>query len=199
MRKPAPIRGRLCAIVITGTPGTGKTAISKSLSREVGAQYLSLTRFVIGKRLHSAIDVQRRSRVVDFERTRGRLKKLLSRAKSMVVIDTHIPDAIPREYVRMVIVLRCHPRVLQARLRMRHWSVSKIRENVLAEILDSCYTTAVDYYGARRIAQVDTSRVSLAKSVKQSKRILKRQPIYTAKVDWLSVLIRDHSLERYLG
>ena len=199
MRKPAPIRGRLCAIVITGTPGTGKTAISKSLSREVGAQYLSLTRFVIGKRLHSAIDVQRRSRVVDFERTRGRLKKLLSRAKSMVVIDTHIPDAIPREYVRMVIVLRCHPRVLQARLRMRRWSVSKIRENVLAEILDSCYTTAVDYYGARRIAQVDTSRVSLAKSVKQSKRILKRQPIYTAKVDWLSVLIRDHSLERYLG
>ena len=199
MKKLAPTQGRLCAIVITGTPGTGKTAISKSLSREVGAQYLSLTRFVIGKRLHSAIDVQRRSRVVDFERTRGRLKKLLSRAKSMVIIDTHIPDAIPREYVRMVIVLRCHPRVLQARLRMRHWSVSKIRENVLAEILDSCYTNAVDYYGAKRVAQLDASKVDLSKCVTQSKRILKNQTVGKGRIDWLGILTREHSLERYLG
>jgi broad-specificity NMP kinase len=81
---------------------------------------------------------------------------------------------------------------------MRHWSARKIRENVLAEILDSCYTVAVDYYGARRIAQLDTSRVSVSKSVTQSKRILKKQATGKARVDWLGILTRDHNLERYL-
>jgi adenylate kinase len=116
----------------------------------------------------------------------------------MTVVDTHVPDAVPREHVRKVIVLRCHPKVLEARLRRKGWMGSKIRENLLAEILDSCYVTAVDYHGARKTDQLDTSRVSLSKCVSQAKRILTKQAAGKVRVDWIGVLSRERSLEKYL-
>jgi adenylate kinase len=117
----------------------------------------------------------------------------------MTVVDTHVPDAVPRERVSKVIVLRCHPRVLEARLRRKGWSASKIRENLLAEILDSCYVTAVDYHGARKTSQLDTSRVSLSKCVSEAKRSLTKHAAGKVRVDWIGVLTREHSLEQYLG
>jgi adenylate kinase len=186
------------AIVVTGTPGTGKTAVSKSLANQIGANYLSLTQLVIDKRLDAAIDRHRRTRVVDLERTRACLRKFLSNGKPMTVVDTHVPDAVPREHVRKVIVLRCHPKVLEARLRRKGWMGSKIRENLLAEILDSCYVTAIDYHGARKTDQLDTSRVSLSKCVSQAKRILTKQAAGKVRVDWIGVLSRERSLEKYL-
>ena len=187
-----------CAIVITGTPGTGKTAVSKLLANQIGANYLSLTQLVIGKGLEAAIDRNRRTRVVDLERTRSFLRKLLSNGKFMTVVDTHVPDAVPRGHVRRVIVLRCHPRVLEARLRRKGWRGCKVRENLLAEILDSCYATAVDYHGARKTDQLDTSEASPSKCVSQAKRVLKKHSTGKVRVDWIDVLNREHSLEKYL-
>jgi adenylate kinase len=187
-----------CAFVVTGTPGTGKTAVSKSLAKQIGANYLSLTRLVADKRLYTSIDPHRRTRVVDLERTRACLRKFFSNGKLVTVVDTHVPDAVPREHVKKVIVLRCHPRVLESRLRKKGWRGSKVRENLLAEILDSCYATAVNYHGARKTGQLDTSRVSLSKSVNQAKRAVMKQRAGKVRVDWIGVLNREHSLEKYL-
>lgn len=197
--KPELLKTGRRAIVVTGTPGTGKTAVSKQLANQIGAHYLSLTQLVIDKRLDAVVDRYRRTRVVDLERTRARLRKLLSTEKHMTVVDTHVPDAVPREHVRRVIVLRCHPRVLESRLHRKGWAVSKIRENLLAEILDSCYVTAVNYHGIRRTDQLDTSKVSLSKSVSQAKRVLRRPAPGKVRIDWIGVLNREHSLKKYLG
>jgi len=185
------------AVVVTGTPGTGKTTISKQLADQIGATYLPLTQLVIDKRLHEAIDRRRRTRIVNLRRTRAFLAKSLSTERKLLVIDSHIPDAIPREYVRNILVLRCHPRILEARLRRKGWGPQKIRENVLAEILDSCYVVATSYYGPRRIAQLETSGSSVRKCLARAKRIVMKKPYGTVRVDWISVLSREHSLVRY--
>jgi len=186
------------AVVITGTPGTGKTTISKSLARRLDADYLSLTKLILDKGLYTAVDQRRRTKVVNQNRTRTWLRKSLPKRQRLTILDTHLADIIPQENVMKVIVLRCHPKILEARLRRKGWGVPKVRENVLAEILDSCYVIAAEYYGTKKTVQLDTSRTSVSKTINQCITLLKKQVPGKFTVDWIAVLNREHSLERYL-
>ena len=186
------------AVVVTGTPGTGKTTISKSLARHLRAEYLSLTKLVTDEKLHEAVDQQRRTKVVDLDRTRKWLRKSLSERETVTVIDTHVADVVPPEYVVKAIVLRCHPAILEARLRQKGWSPSKVRENVLAEILDSCYIIASEYYGLKKTVQIDTSRNSISGTAKECVALLKKQLPSESMVDWIAVLDQEQVLARYI-
>jgi len=185
------------AIVVTGTPGSGKTTLSKSLARQIHANYLSLTKLVVDKRLHAGVDQQRLTRVVDLDRTRAWLRRSLRETQVVTVIDTHIPDAVPRECVRKVIVTRCHPTVLERRLRKKGWRTTKVRENVLAEILDSCYVISREYHGASKTVQVDNSQDGVRKAVNECKALLKGKSPVKRRFDWITVLDR-RVLERYM-
>lgn len=191
---------RLPAVVlITGTPGTGKTSVSKLLADQIGAHYISLNRVARRERLHEAVDRARQTRVLDLDRTRLFFRKFLKDQKGTEIVDTHIADAVPKQYARRVIVLRCHPRVLDARLRRKGWGSSKVRENVLAEILDLCYSTAASYYGVRNVAQIDTSKLTPPDCVRKLRSMLSKQLSHRANVDWLGVIVREHDSEKYLG
>ena len=191
-RQPRPY-----AVVVTGTPGTGKTVISKSLACQLHANYLPLTKLVIARRFYAGVDQERRTKVVDLKRTRAWLRKSLHKGEEITIVDTHVPDAIPRELVGKVVVLRCHPSVLEARLRKKGWRVLKVRENVLAEILDSCYAFAASYHGADKIVELDTSRTSVSKAVNKCRALLKKHPKGNHRVDWIATLDR-RVLERYM-
>lgn len=187
-------------VIVTGTPGTGKTSFSMGLAREIGADYTPLTEYVSMHKLYSEFDRERKSKIIDVTKTRRALTGLFSRATKPAVLDSHIPDRIvPKEMVKQVFVLRCHPRVLEARLRTKKWKPSKIRENVLAEVLDSCLVAAVKYYGSRRVDQLDTSRTSVRQCIVSAKRILvhptRKRKI---RVDWIATLEKERLLDRYL-
>ncbi len=197
MKTPLRPRSRRNMVVITGTPGTGKTTISKAIAKSIHADYLSLTRFVTSNELYSGIDRERSSKIVDIERTRESLRSLPSRG-DLIIVDTHVADSIPRERTRKVIVLRCHPKVLESRLRKKGWGANKVRENVLAEMLDACYMIAISYYGAKKVYQLDTSSRRLEKCVALAKKILQQQASESVTIIWIATLKREHGLERYL-
>ena len=184
-------------VVVTGTPGTGKTTISKKLAKEIQADYLSLNRFVISKKLQAGFDRGRQTGIVDLRRTRVHLRRLLTERAGSTIVDTHIADAVPREMTMKVIVLRCRPEVLEARLRKKGWREGKIRENVLAEIIDSCYTIAVHYYGARKVNQLDTSRGGVRKCVGLITRILRGLSTGNIRIDWIGTLEQEHRFDRF--
>jgi len=187
-------------IIITGTPGTGKTAVSKRLAREIGASYVPLTHHVSSHKLYQGFDGRRASKVIDMKRTREDLKHLLSTESKPVVIDSHIPDVIaPKRIAKRVIVLRCHPRILKARLRAKRWRQSKIQENLLAEILDSCLVEAVEYYGWKPVFEIDTSQKSVDQCVTFARAILQGGSHKgRMNIDWIGTLNQEHSLLRYL-
>jgi adenylate kinase len=186
-------------IIVTGTPGTGKTTLSSALAEALEARYLNLTRFVSNNKLYGGIDIQRGTKIIDMARTRARLKEKLEKMQGLVVIDTHVPDEIvPKEMVKRVFVLRSDPRILERRLRVKKWKVSKIRENVLAEIVDSCLNSAAEHYGRRRVVQFDTSRMSARDCIALMKRSIAGKPVSIVKIDWLGKLEKEKSFERYL-
>lgn len=186
-------------IIVTGTPGTGKTTFAKELTRAIGADYVNVTKYVSEHKLYSGIDRQRRTKIIDVERTRRGLQEELKATRGLVVVDTHVPDGIvPKEIVKLVFVLRCDPRILENRLRAKKWKTRKIRENLLAEIIDSCFIVTVKHYGWRKVVQLDTSRAKLRQTIALAKRSIKGKPSRELKIDWLTKLEKNGLLDRYL-
>ena len=188
------------AIIVTGTPGTGKTALAKRLAKALGAQYLAIAEIAAKHKLFKGFDRERKSRIVDIPKIRSKVKSLLSKAE-LTVIDTHVPEGIvPEKMTKRVFVLRCHPRILVTRLRARGWRARKIKENVLAELLDTCLIASIKHYGRRRVVQLDTSQTTLRHSVATAKRLAThRPPSSKLTVDWITALQREGQLDRYLA
>jgi len=186
---------------VTGTPGTGKTTVSRLLAEAVHAKYVDPKTLLTRSGIDYTYDPSGKTRIVSIRKLQNELNELAGRTDRGLVIDSHITfrmTSLPR--LDRVIVLRCNPKVLQQRLKSKRWSKRKISENLLAEILDICLWDAVHSYGWRRVAEIDTSNmrpcrvVQLAIGALKSKRTQK-QP----RVHWLPLLKRQGSLWRYLA
>lgn len=187
------------AILVTGTPGTGKTALSRALAETLHAKYVNPVLLLTRKGIDYTYDKDRRTRIVSPRRLESSLRSLARRAESGLVIDSHMsfPVAPPPE-LRMVIVLRCHPAALEQRLKRKRWPRRKIRENVLAEILDVCLWDAVHEYGWKRIAEIDTTENTPERTAQLAIRAFeKRRLSRSPKVSWLSTLKHEDSLAQY--
>ncbi len=187
------------AILITGTPGTGKTTVSRLLATELRACYVNPKNLLRRKSIDYAYDEKRRTRTVSLVSLRKALYDRASRADHGLVIDSHIaPEiGIVPKLVR-AIVLRCDPVVLQRRLERKRWSKSKISENLQAEILDICLWDAVQNYGLENIVEIDTtgktpSDVLQLIMKEMHKKRIQRQP----RVNWLLRLKRRGILATY--
>ena len=191
---------RRTALLVTGTPGTGKTTISRPLARLLNADYLDPTTLLTREGLNYTYDENRGTRIVSLPRLRSSLNSLARGAARGLVLDSHVCFKIgPSPRLARAIVLRCNPAVLERRLRQKHWSKRKISENVLAEILDICLWNSVKNYGWERTSEIDTTNKRPAQVVQLTIRALRERKIQKQpKVNWLSALNRRGILGHYL-
>ncbi len=156
-------------IVITGTPGTGKTRIGRLLAKKAGIPLIEIKEFVNKNRLFKK---QKNEKVVDA----GKLKKaLLPRLARMpdYIVEGHLACEfrIPADFV---FVLRTHPAVLKRRLAKRRYNRKKLDENLEAEMLDYCVQRVEREYKAAPL-QLDTTRRSAQSSANRMLRAVKRK------------------------
>ena len=64
-------------IVITGTPGVGKTTISKALATKLRALYLSVGDLVKTENLILGVDVERQTLIADLKKLRERINSII--------------------------------------------------------------------------------------------------------------------------
>ncbi len=136
-------------LVITGTPGTGKTTVAKQLASELGIQLIEIND--IAKRF--SIDVYKDSEVIDLTALKEEIYSLLEEHTD-VVLEGHLLCNISLP-VDFAFVLRCHPDELKKRLQEKGWGPDKISVNVEAEELDYCLINAEENYDI--VYQVDTT------------------------------------------
>lgn len=134
-------------VALTGTPGTGKTTVADRTSTDL--TIVPLTAVVRDAGLVTGRDADRDTLVADIDALREHFA-----GQDDVLFESHLAHHLP---VDRVIVLRCHPEVLERRLGARDWPVDKITENAEAEALDVILAEAVETHTRDRIYEIDTT------------------------------------------
>ena len=145
-------------IVITGTPGTGKSSVAKELAKASRTPLISIAEFVKEKGL---LEV---GEEVDVEKLEKELNKRLEEEKAGGwIVEGHLACEIklPADYV---FVLRANPDVLRKRLKKRGYSEKKIEENLLVEMLDYCTQRASVNYPESIVVELETGGASVKQS-----------------------------------
>ncbi|KAK9471765.1 AAA domain-containing protein [Dipodascopsis tothii] len=132
-------------IVITGTPGTGKSTHCTALAKLLpDMEIIAINDFVKEHKLEDGFDEERQSTMVDEDKLVDLLEPRLK--KGGVVIDWHVCDVFPEDVIDLVVVLRTATNRLYDRLKKRGYSDKKFEDNMDAEIMDVILQDAKDAY-----------------------------------------------------
>ena len=179
-------------IIVTGTPGTGKTAIAKLLARHINGIYLSLNEIAKKYSDFTSFDIRRGSWVINEKKLTEHVVQVIREVKhNTLIIDTHFGDIIPNEYISFIIILRTHPLELERRLKKRNWPNEKIRENVEAEILGTITYDILQNFSHEKIFEIDTTKATPEEVVEIIKTLMSKSDKLRGKyqvglIDWLN-------------
>ncbi|WP_188884327.1 adenylate kinase family protein [Halarchaeum grantii] len=135
-------------VVLTGTPGTGKTTASEHLDTDLDVVHLNDV--VKDEELYTERDEARDSLVADIDA----LVEKYAEADD-VLVESHLAHHL--DDADAVIVLRCAPETLEERLTERGEPEAKARENAESEALDVILSEAVRRHGEERVYEIDTT------------------------------------------
>jgi len=138
-------------IIVTGTPGTGKTTLAKALAKRFSLKYVDVSAMVKDG-LSEGYDKEKDCEIVDT----GKLADVLGRLDEKSVIDSHLSHYMKKEDVGVCFVCKCDIRELKKRLEERGYSETKARENLDSEIFDICATEARE--SGHKVIEVWTDR-----------------------------------------
>ncbi|KAF2253663.1 P-loop containing nucleoside triphosphate hydrolase protein [Trematosphaeria pertusa] len=133
-------------IVITGTPGVGKTTHAEQLARNLGFKHLSINQIVKDEGFHEGKDEELGSWVVDEDKLLDHLESTSLSATGGYILDWHACDLFPERWVDLVIVLRCDSTTLYDRLSARGYKGKKLEENMDSEIMQVLLDEARESY-----------------------------------------------------
>ena len=156
-------------IIVTGTPGTGKTTLAKNSAFGLNFLYLDVNRLISKSKLSEGYDKKRKTRIVDVDKLRKFLifkiknfqnennKKKNSQRKFFgIIIDSHLSHYLPNKYVDLCIVTKCDIKELSKRLKKKRFHKEKIKENMQAEIFGICHNEALER--KHNVIVIDTSK-----------------------------------------
>jgi adenylate kinase len=187
-------------IVITGTPGVGKSSISKALASKIDAQVISIGELVKEEGLYTGIDRRRETLIADMNKVSKRINEIISNASKDIIVEGHFAvDVVPLEKIAVVFVLRRNPEELETILKERSYKEEKISENLAAEILDVCLYDSVKKCGINKVCEIDVSSRSVEDVVQEIIRVLNgEEESKVGIVDWLGKLEAKGKLDLYL-
>jgi adenylate kinase len=187
-------------LIVTGTPGIGKTTISERLATKLGAFHIDLAHIVKDEGITSGYDKKRKTIIADEEILTERVQQKIEQQGRDVIIDGHYATAIiPKGQITKVFVLRCHPQQLKRRMKNRGFDGSKVKENIEAEILDVCLYDAIKEAGIEKVCEIDTTDETVDETVNEIIAVLRNKRMcMTGIVDWLGKLEMENALDGYL-
>ena len=169
-------------VALTGTPATGKTTLAERL-RADGRFVLDIAQWARGQGLVEGHDAARGSDVIDEEALADAWEAAFPPCEDVRFVEGHLSHFVP---VDVAIVLRVHPRALEARLRERGYGEGKVRENVEAEWLGVITGEVLEHPVAA--FEVDVTRLTPEEALAEVMRITREGPAdrEAPHVDWMA-------------
>ncbi|WP_459202631.1 adenylate kinase family protein [Methanococcus sp. CF] len=171
-------------VAITGTPGVGKSTVSKLLFEKLksigkDASYINITEVVSKNGLYLEKDVEMDSFVVDFDKLNEYVNSVETKD---LILDGHVSHYLNPDYI---VVLRANPLLIKNRLESRKYHPKKVNENVEAELLDVCLIESIEKNDESKIFEIDCSEKSPEEIVNQILMFLESKNPDYGNVSWL--------------
>ncbi len=130
-------------LIVTGTPGSGKTTFAKKMAKKRKYVYISVNSLITKNKLHEKYDNALKTKIVDTKKLSVFLmKRIRSLDAKGVVIDSHLSHFLPASFVDTCYVMTCTLSKLKQRLKKRRYSTLKLRDNLEAEAFQTCLIEA---------------------------------------------------------
>lgn len=139
-------------VSITGTPGTGKTAVSNALVEKIEHELVDVNRVVHDSgEVEYDEDTERNTLTVDINSLRNVLEK---QVQGKTVLEGHLSHHFDSD---LFIVLRCGPEELEERMEKKGWDDEKIRENLESEVIDLLLQEVLNIHDFEKVVEYDTT------------------------------------------
>uniref|UniRef100_A0A7N0TAZ6 Adenylate kinase isoenzyme 6 homolog n=1 Tax=Kalanchoe fedtschenkoi TaxID=63787 RepID=A0A7N0TAZ6_KALFE len=131
-------------ILVTGTPGTGKTTTCEALAEATGLRHVNIGELVKEKNLHDGWDDEFECHVINEDLVCDELED--SMEEGGIIMDYHGCDFFPERWFDCVVVLQTDNSVLYDRLSGRGYSGTKLSNNIECEIFQTLLEEAKESY-----------------------------------------------------
>lgn len=137
-------------ILVAGTPGTGKTTLSKRLSQELGCEHVDISKLIEEKRAYIIYNKNLDTYEFDVEVVTQTLKQHLINKKNFI-IDTHSVEVVRSIAFDYIFVLRVSNSILYKRLLLRKYPKKKIEENIECEIFGVVEEDCLEFFPSENV------------------------------------------------
>jgi adenylate kinase len=166
---PSPVKP--VKIGITGTPGTGKSTVS----RELEGKIVDLSEYVREEKI--AEENEEGELEVDLEELGDNTPE--EPEDQDLILEGHLAHFLDLDHC---IVLRTSPDLLENRLNERDYSSEKVQENLESEKLDLILSQAVE--NQEKVYEIDTSEKNAEEVAEEIRSALEEEKERYGIVDW---------------
>ncbi|KAK1284502.1 hypothetical protein QJS10_CPB21g00343 [Acorus calamus] len=119
-------------ILMTGTPGTGKTTTSSLVADAIGLRHIDVSDLVRRRSLHDGWDEDFDCHVINEDLVCDELEDMMEEGGN--IVDYHGCDFFPERWFDRVVVLQTNNSILYDRLTSRGYMGAKLMNNIECEI-----------------------------------------------------------------
>lgn len=141
-------------ILVTGTPGVGKSLLASRLSSELSMTVINVGEFAKEKNCLGDWDTEYLSHELDEDKLLDLLEEIVGKSTGGVVVEHHQTDLFPERWFDLVIVVRCDNTLLYDRLTKRGYEGKKLEENIQAEIFQTILDEARESYREELVVEL---------------------------------------------
>uniref|UniRef100_A0AC35UEJ3 Adenylate kinase isoenzyme 6 homolog n=1 Tax=Rhabditophanes sp. KR3021 TaxID=114890 RepID=A0AC35UEJ3_9BILA len=142
-------------ILITGTPGVGKSTLATKLADILKFKVLNIGEIVKENGLYSKFDETFQSYILNEDQVLDFIEEEMNSKDGGIIVDHHGCDFFPERYFNMVVVLRCSNEKLYERLSSRGYGEKKVSENIECEIFGTIAEEARESYKEHRVFEFE--------------------------------------------
>ncbi|RUP45280.1 P-loop containing nucleoside triphosphate hydrolase protein [Jimgerdemannia flammicorona] len=137
-------------ILVTGTPGTGKTTTCEMIADATSLQHIDVSRLVKEKGLHEGYNEEFDTFILDDEKLCDELEDVMEEGGK--IVDFHSCEVFPERWFDLVIVLRADNGVLYGRLEQRQslCAIHCSRDHIVRTALTPDFPTLPNYNASRQ-------------------------------------------------